>query len=62
VLGVGGTATVLLAHDTRIGVYRAIKLLLPQYARSKAARARSRSDAAPAPSRASIASRSAFSA
>ena len=40
VLGSGGTATVLLAEDTRIGVRRAIKILHPQYARSAESRRR----------------------
>ncbi len=39
-LGVGGTATVYLATDTRIGVHRAIKLLSPEFARSRQNRAR----------------------
>ncbi len=39
-LGTGGTATVLLAHDTRIDVPRAIKVLSPTFARSSATRAR----------------------
>ena len=40
VLGVGGTATVYLAHDTRMGVPRAIKVLQSDFARSKQNRAR----------------------
>ena len=40
VLGTGGTATVLLAHDTRMQVDRAIKVLHPQFARSRSTRAR----------------------
>ena len=40
VLGAGGTATVLLAEDTRIGVRRAIKILHPQFAKSAESRRR----------------------
>ena|GEM_PF-2815790 len=40
VLGTGGTATVLLAHDTRMDVNRAIKVLHPRFSRSKSTRAR----------------------
>ena len=40
VLGVGGTATVYLAHDTRMSVPRAIKVLAADFARSKQSRAR----------------------
>ena len=40
VLGTGGTATVLLAQDTRMGVERAIKILHPYIARSARTRAR----------------------
>jgi serine/threonine-protein kinase len=45
VIGVGGTATVLLVTDTRIGVQKAVKLLLPRYARSERNRARFRTEA-----------------
>jgi serine/threonine protein kinase len=44
-IGTGGTASVFLALDTRIGVHRAIKLLQPRYARSASSRARFRTEA-----------------
>ncbi len=40
VLGTGGTATVLLARDTRMNVDRAIKVLHPRFSRSRNTRAR----------------------
>jgi len=40
VLGAGGTATVLLAYDTRMGVDRAIKILHPQFSKAAGTRAR----------------------
>ena len=45
VLGLGGMATVYLANDSRLGVYRAIKVLSPQLTRSKAIRRRFLSEA-----------------
>ncbi len=44
-LGVGGTATVLLALDTRMGVHRAIKILHPRVAKVAANRARFQTEA-----------------
>jgi eukaryotic-like serine/threonine-protein kinase len=45
VLGTGGMATVLLCHDTRMGVDRAIKVLHPKAARAAAHRARFQAEA-----------------
>jgi tRNA A-37 threonylcarbamoyl transferase component Bud32 len=44
-IGAGGTATVLLALDTRIGVRRAIKLLRPKYAQDGETRTRFQNEA-----------------
>lgn len=45
VIGNGGSATVLLALDTRMGVHRAIKLMLPEVAASAQRRARLKAEA-----------------
>ena len=45
VLGVGGMSVVLLAHDTRMGVYRAIKLLHKRFAQSPEIRERFENEA-----------------
>lgn len=45
VIGTGGSATVLLATDSRMGVQRAIKLLHPKVASSPASRARFKAEA-----------------
>ncbi|MDP6935469.1 MAG: protein kinase, partial [Myxococcota bacterium] len=40
VLGSGGMATVYMAHDTLLDVYRAIKVLAPEYCASPSIRTR----------------------